>query len=88
MVCLVLGILYLIFPIYRIIIAVNKINQTFMDSLKFILVGFIFANSTGYKYVLKIYLTISLITIGLLIMIYRFVAFKKRNGVVIDEKYE
>lgn len=88
MVCLVLGILYLIFPIYRIIIAVNKINQTFMDSLKFILVGFIFANSTGYKYILKIYLAISLITIGLLIMIYRYVNFKKENGVVIDEKYE
>lgn len=87
MVCLILGILYLIFPIYRLIIAPNKINQGIMDCLKFILVGYIFANSTGYKYVLKIYLAISLIAIGLLIMIYRYINLKKGNGVTLDERY-
>ena len=84
-ICLILGAIYLVMPIFRVIISENKLNQFFMDLLKYIFAGYIITNTVKIPIILKVYVALTFIGIGVGIMIYRFVYYK-RNMVDEDEE--
>lgn len=84
-VCLVLGLVYLIVPLIRIFLSTNKINQILIDIFKFIFAGFILMSNTLVPYATKIYLSIVFIAIGLAVFIYRFF-YHKKNGSESEEE--
>lgn len=79
-----LGAFYLIMPIFRIIISENKLNQFFMDFLKYIFAGYIITNTVSIPIILRVYVALTFIGIGSGVMIYRIVYYK-RNSVDDDE---
>lgn len=64
-------------PIFRIIISENKLNQFFMDFLKYIFAGYIITNTVSIPIILKVYVALTFIGIGAGVMIYRIVYYKR-----------
>lgn len=83
--CLFLGAFYLVMPIFRIIISENKLNQFFMDFLKYIFAGYIITNTVRMPMILQAYVALTFISIGVGVMIYRYVYYKRN---MVDDEEE
>lgn len=85
--CFFLGAIYLIMPIFRIIISENKVNQFFLDIMKYIFAGYIITNTLSIDMLVKVYVALTFIGIGAAIMIYRFIYYKNQSKQE-DEVYQ
>lgn len=77
-VSLIFGLLYLIMPILRVLLSMNKINQILMDIFKFIFAIVIMSSTTKMPNIVKMFVAIVFITFGVMILVYKYVVHKSQ----------
>ncbi len=79
LVSLILGIVYLIIPIVRIVLSTNKINQFIMDIFKFIFASVLFTATYHAPLLTKIYTALIFLIIGIGILVLKIIFYYKHK---------